>query len=175
MEYLDHLPPFNGGDDVRQDEVTLLKLQSLLCSSLADDNSKETVLAYLDQNSFAYDISLRVLCQPPSRDTVKLLTSQCPGALSYYCKHVGVTDRELWTLALEALMTEKGDKEVYSARDALLEAMARTFSPEELEAALPEREEFSHYLTECRRLHQAARLQSMIVATGHTLLETLAL
>ena len=175
LEYLDHLPPFNGGDDVRQEEVTLLKLQSLLCSSLADDNSKETVLAYLDQNSFTHDISLRVLCQSPSRDTVRILTDQCPGALSFYCKHVGVNNKEIWTLALESLMTEKGGKEVYGARDALLEAMARSFSPEELETVLPEREEFSHYLTECRRLHQASRLQAMIVATGHTLLETLAL
>ena len=176
FEYLDHLPPFNCGDDVRQEEVTLLKLQSLLCSSLADDNSKETVLAYLDQNSFAYDVSLRLLCQSPTRNTVKLLTSQCPGAVSFYCKHVGPANGELWTLALEALVTEKQGKEAYGARDALLEAMARSFSPEELETLLPERtEEFSHYLAECRRLHQAARLQSMIVATGHTLLETLAL
>ena len=175
LEYLDHLPPFNSDDDVRQEEVTLLKLQSLLCSSLADDNSRETVLAYLDQNSYAYDISLRVVCQSPGRDSVRLLASQCPSALSYYCQHVGVEDREVWTLALESLMTEKADKEMFGAREALLDAMARNFRPEELETLLPAREEFCHYLTECRRRHQAARLQAMIVATGHTLLETLAL
>ena len=106
MEYLDYLPPFYGGDDVRPNEVTLLKLQSLLCSSLAD--YKDTVLAYLDQNLLADDISLRVLCQLPSRDTVRLLASQCPGAVSFYCKHERVTNTVLWTLALGGadVMTE---------------------------------------------------------------------
>ena len=75
-------------------------LQSLLCSSLAD--YKDTVLAYLDPN-----LLFRVLCQLPSRDTVRLLASQCPGAVSY-CKHERVTNTVLWTLALGGadVMTE---------------------------------------------------------------------
>ena len=80
-------------------------------SSLFPADYMDTMLAYLDQNLLADNISLRVLCQPPSRDRVRLLASQCPGVVSFDCKHEGVTNTVLWTLALEALMAEKGDKE----------------------------------------------------------------
>ena len=63
--------------------------------------------------------------------------------------------------------------DVVEARQQLLQEMCKVFTPEEFSAMLPEREEFQHYVTECRRHHQAAKLQAMIMNTGHSLLETL--
>jgi len=59
--------------------------------------------------------------------------------------------------------------------ELLLAEMARTFPPAQLEQLLPSGPEYAAHLAECRRLHQADKLREMIVATGHTLLETLAL
>ena len=174
-EYLDHLPPFNSQQEVSQD-CSLLKLQSLLCSVIADESCKETVLAYLDQNCrLLEDLSLRVLSLPPGKDTAQLIGFQCPTALSYYCKHVGASHPQIWSLALEVLLELGQDTvpDVVEARQQLLQEMCKVFTPEEFSAMLPEREEFQHYVTECRRHHQAAKLQAMIMNTGHSLLETL--
>ena len=172
-QYLDHVPPLNTMDDTQQD-TTLLKLQSLLCSPLSDTNCKETVLKYLEQSS-QYELSLRLLTQDPDRDLINLIAEKCPEAMSYYCKQHGRDKQEVWTIALETLMSQNPSKDITNARESLLDEMAKTFSPEEFESIIPKQEEFQHYLSECRRFHQAAKLQSMIVATGHTLLETLAL
>ena len=143
---------------------------------IADESCKETVLAYLDQNSrLLEDLSLRVLSLPPGKDTAQLIGFQCPTALSYYCKHVGASHPQIWSLALEVLLELGQDTvpDVVEARQQLLQEMCKVFTPEEFSAMLPEREEFQHYVTECRRHHQAAKLQAMIMNTGHSLLETL--
>ena len=174
-EYLDHLPPFNTQQDLSPDS-SLLKLQSLLSSGLADESCKETVLAYLDQNpGLREDLSLRVLSLPPGKDTSQLIGFQCPTALSYYCKHVGVSQPGIWSLALEVLLDLGQDTvpDVVEARQQLLEEMSCVMTPEEFSVILPEREEFQQYLSQCKRHHQAAKLQAMIMNTGHSLLETL--
>ena len=63
--------------------------------------------------------------------------------------------------------------DVLVARQQLLQEMCKVLRPEELAAILPEREEFQQYLSECRRHHQAAKLQEMIINTGLSLLDSL--
>ena len=53
--------------------------------------------------------------------------------------------------------------------------MSRTFPPEHLAELLPAGDEFQQYLTESKRIHQAAKMQELIVATGQKLLESLTL
>ena len=173
-EYLDSLPPFNNTDDAGQ-ETTLLKLQSLLCSPLGSgDSVKSTVLTYLQQNS-THDLALRVVCEEPSKQLMSALARDCPTALTAYCKHFAADNHDVWILGLDAVLGLKSCKELQDARDCLLDEMARVFTPEQLEQLLPPHEEYQHCLSECRRYHQAAKLQAMIVATGHTLLDSLAL
>merc|ERR1712083_682318 len=126
---------------------------------------KETVLNYLEQSS-QYELSLRLLSQDPDRDLINLMADKCPEAMSYYCKQNGQDNQEVWTISLESLMSQDNSKDITSARESLLDEMAKTFSPEVFESMIPKQGEFQHYLTECRRFHQAAKLQSMIVATG---------
>ena len=174
-EFLDHLPPFNSQQD-REAGESLLKLQSLLCSAVCDETCRETVLAYLDQNTgLVEDLSLRVLSLPPGKDTAQLIGFQCPTALSYYCKHVGPSNPHIWRLALEVLLELGQDTvpDVLEARQQLLQEMCKVLRPEELAEILPEREEFQQYLSECRRHHQAAKLQDMIINTGLSLLDSL--
>ena len=175
-EYLDHLPPFNSHQD-RETGESLLKLQSLLCSAVSDEACRETVLAYLDQNpGLVEDLSLRVLSLPPGKDTAQLIGFQCPTALSFYCKHVGPANPHIWRLSLEVLLELGQDTvpDLLEARQQLLQEMCKVLRPEELAAILPpEREEFQQYLSECRRHHQAAKLQDMIINTGLSLLDSL--
>ena len=183
-EYLDQLPPFSCGEadpGSRLQEATLLKLQSLLCSPLAGEGCRDTVRSYLDQNpapATSCHASLRLLSQEAGRDTVLLVAAQCPRAMSHYCRHLGREQPDTWALALAALLQPPADPDTAvdkRAVELLLAEMARTFPPAQLEQLLPSGPEYAAHLAECRRLHQADKLREMIVATGHTLLETLAL
>ena len=134
------------------------------------------MLTFLDQNiGLMEDLSLRVLSLPPGKDTAQLIGFQCPTALSYYCKHVGPANPHIWRLSLEVLLELGQDTvpDLLEARQQLLQEMCKVLRPEELAAILPEREEFQQYLSECRRHHQAAKLQDMIINTGLSLLDSL--
>ena len=154
----------------------MLKLQSLLCSAVSGQSCRKTVLAYLDQNTgLVEDLSLRVLSLPPGQDTLQLIGFQCPTALSYYCKHCGPANPQIWRLALEVVLELGQDTvpDILEARHQLLQEMCQVLRPQELAEILPEREEFQQYLSECRRHHQAAKLQDMIINTGLNLLDSL--
>lgn len=173
-EYLDYLPPFNTLEN-KQSEPTLLKLQSLLSSAFCDNNCRETVSRYVDEHQGVNgELSLHVLSQPVSKESVTLLCVTCPGALTSYCKTFGKTPN-IWAASLESLLTQPPNPGNQQALEILLDQMSKTFPPEHLAELLPSGDEFQHYLTESKRIHQAAKMQELIVATGQKLLESLTL
>jgi len=174
LEYLDFLPPFNTIEN-KQSEPTLLKLQSLLSSVFCDNNCRETVSRYVDEHQGVIgELSLQVLSQPVSKEAITLLSGSCPGALTTYCKTVGKKSN-FWATSLETLLTQPPNPSNQQALESLLEEMSKTFPPEQLAELLPAGDEFQHYLTESKRIHQAAKMQALIVATGQKLLESLTL
>jgi hypothetical protein len=105
---------------------------------------------------------------------VTLLSVTCPGALTSYCKTFGKTPN-IWAASLESLLTQPPTPGNQQALETLLDQMSKTFPPEHLAELLPAGDEFQHYLTESKRIHQAAKMQELIVATGQKLLESLTL
>ena len=105
---------------------------------------------------------------------ITLLSGSCPGALTTYCKTVGKKSN-FWATSLETLLTQPPNPSNQQALESLLEEMSKTFPPEQLAELLPAGDEFQHYLTESKRIHQAAKMQALIVATGQKLLESLTL
>jgi len=173
-EYLDYLPPFNTLDN-KQSEPTLLKLQSLLSSVFCDRNCRETVARYVDEHQGVIgEVSLQLLSQATPKESVTLLSVTCPQALPSYCKTFGKTPN-IWAAGLESLLTQQPNTVNQQALENLLDQMSRTFPPEHLAEILPAGEEFQQYLTESKRIHQAAKMQELIVATGQKLLESLTL
>ena len=81
----------------------------------------------------------------------------------------------IWAAGLESLLTQPPNPVNQQALENLLDQMSRTFPPEHLAEILPAGEEFQQYLTESKRIHQAAKMQELIVATGQKLLESLTL
>ena len=53
--------------------------------------------------------------------------------------------------------------------------MSKKFPPDYLAQMLPDGEEFHQYISESKRIHQAEKMQELIVATGQKLLESLTL
>jgi len=173
-EYLDYLPPFDSIEN-KQQESTLLKLQSLMSSMFCDNNCRETVGRYVEEHQGVVgELSLSILSQPISKETVSLMAVSHPKALTFYCKNSGKAT-EIWTASLESILTQPPSPCNQQALDALLDEMSKTFPPDQLAELLPAGEEFEHYLTESKRIHQAAKMQELIVATGQKLLESLTL
>ena len=173
-EYLDYLPPFDSIEN-KQQESTLLKLQSLMSSMFCDSNCRETVGRYVEEHQGVVgELSLNILSQPISKETISLMAVSHPKALTFYCKNSGKAT-EIWTASLESILTQPPSPCNQQALDALLDEMSKTFPPDQLAELLPAGEEFEHYLTESKRIHQAAKMQELIVATGQKLLESLTL
>ena len=130
---------------------------------------------YVDEHQGVIgEVSLQLLSQATPKESVTLLSVTCPQALPSYCKTFGKTPN-IWAAGLESLLTQQPNTVNQQALENLLDQMSRTFPPEHLAEILPAGEEFQQYLTESKRIHQAAKMQELIVATGQKLLESLTL
>ena len=103
-----------------------------------------------------------------------LLSSQAPSALPSYCHQAGPTS-PVWAAAVQALVKAENTPATEQALDALLEEMSSSLPPEQLLEVLPPGDQFQHYLATARKLSQAAKMQNLIVTTGHKLLTSLTL
>jgi len=171
-QYLDLLIPI---DESLEENATLLKLQSLLCSSYCDDLSRATVARYLDEHpGLPSAASLRLLTLPAGREGAALVWREGQGlALGPYCAcHA---DPRVWGEVLQFLLEQENTSTKHESVDSLLMAMAVALPPATLGPLLPPGEQFQSCLAESKKLQQAGRLQEVIVQTGRRLLDSLTL
>jgi len=171
-QYLDLLIPI---DESVEENATLLKLQSLLCSSYCDDLSRATVAKYLDEHpDLPCAVSLRLLTLPPGREGAALVWKEGQGlALGPYCACHG--EPRVWGEVLQFLLEQENSPTKHESVDSLLMAMAVALPPATLGPLLPPGEQFQSCLTESKKLQQAGRLQEVIIQTGRRLLDSLTL